>query len=202
MWKVLLVYELKQGRKLSKILNSQLLQNSTLKLLLLKFSAVFYFKYNLLYIYMCIFVFICMCSCLCTWMCWHAHLCFMHKDKVMAFVFLHQHCTWFLRKEFCLDPQLRWKWESPKDIPASAPKRHKCQRQAWDAQLTGVLSNELQSSWFQSKHLWPMNPLSPARFTKWISLIIEIIKIESSGKNNISDFHCILLKYLEYCIVM
>lgn len=79
-------------------------------------------------------------------------------------------------------PQLRWKWASPKDIPVSAPKRLKCQRQAWDAQLTGVLSNELQSSWFQSKHLWPMNPLSPARFVKRISLIIKIIKIESSGK--------------------
>lgn len=92
-------------------------------------------------------------------------------------------------------PQLRWKWASTKDIPVSAPKWHKSQRQAWDAQLTRVLSHELQSSWFQSKHLWPLNPLSPARFLKLISLIIEVIKIESSGKNNISDFHCILLKW-------
>lgn len=63
MWKVLLVYELKQGRKLSKILNSQLLQNSTLKLLLLKFSAVFYFKYNLLYIYVYLCLFVCVHAC-------------------------------------------------------------------------------------------------------------------------------------------
>lgn len=50
-------------RKLSNIVNSQLLQTLSLKLLLLKFSAVFYFRYNLLYIYVYLCLFVCVHAC-------------------------------------------------------------------------------------------------------------------------------------------
>lgn len=191
-------------RKLSNIVNSQLLQTLTLKLLLLKFSAVFYFKYNLLYIYMyiCVYLYVFMLVYLYVLPCSPLFYAQTQSDGI-SFPPLTLHTL--LEEEILSGPmaypQLRWKWASPKNIPASAPKWHKSQWQARDAQIFRVLSHKLQSSWFQSKHLWPLNPLSPDRFLKLISLIIQIIRRESSGKNNISEFHCILLKCREFCYV-